>query len=89
MMIDVYKQGVEPVALKKLEDALAEFIAMNPPGNPNSAQQIEHTEGGIRVAMNRAGESGTAVMGAAHALLSFIRSAHGSRLHFREARPFR
>ena len=83
MMIDTYKQGLEPVALKKLEDALAEFIAMNPPGHPSTAQRIEHTEGSIRVAMNRASESGTAVMGAAHALLSFIRSSHGSRLHFR------
>ena len=74
-MIDVgQKETMEPLALGKLEDVLAEFIIMNPPRNTDTAQHIDDTERVIRVGLNRAGENGTAVMGAASALLSFIRS---------------
>lgn len=75
-MIDAeQKHGIEPLALRKLEDALAEFIIMNPARNPATAREIEHTERIVRVGMNRAGENGTAVMAAAQALLKFIRSS--------------
>jgi hypothetical protein len=75
-MIDAeQKHGIEPLALRKLEDALAEFVIMNPARNPATAREIERTERIIRVGMTRAGENGTAVMAAAQALLKFIRSS--------------
>ena len=79
-MIEVGNRVVEPLAIEKLEDALAEFVIVNPPGRPAAAHKIERAEGNFRVALKKAGEDGTAVMGAAQALLTFIRSSHGSRL---------
>ena len=73
-MIDVGQKATEPLALGRLEDVLAEFIIVNPPRNNDTAQHIEDAERVIRAGLNKAGESGTAVMGTASALLSLIRS---------------
>lgn len=75
-MIEVSRGVSEPLALERLEDALAEFVIVNPPRRPAAAHKIERAEGDVRVAMKRVGENGTAVMGAAQALLEFIRSSH-------------
>lgn len=83
-MFDMGPQGLEPLALKKLEEALAEFLAMNPPRNADVAEEMDRVERNVVVAMNRASESGAAVMGAIHGLLSFLRSSHGRLLHFRK-----
>ena len=82
-MPDIQTQGIEPLALKKLEDALAEFLIMNPPRNADIAEQVDRVERNVGAVMNRASESGPAVMGAVNALLVFLRSSHGRVLHFR------
>jgi hypothetical protein len=86
-MTDVYKQGIDADVVKKLETALEDFLEANPPGNPGISQQIERVEGDIRISLNSAGDSGTAVMGAASALLAYIRASRDNRLPFRKPYP--
>ena len=74
-MIDAdQKAAMEPLALGWLEDVLAEFVIINPPRNTNTAEHVEDIERVIRAGLNMTGESGTAIVGTASALLSFIRS---------------
>lgn len=79
-MIEARNRAAEPLAIEMLEDALAQFVILNPPGRPAVAHKVERAEGNVRVALKKAGENGTAVMGAAQALLEFIRSSHAVRL---------
>ena len=81
-MTTVQKQGVLRDDVKKLKDALAEFIAKNPAGNPDIEAQIERAEMaviGIVTGLPGA-TTGAEVIGAARALQRLIDLAGISRL---------
>ena len=76
-MIEARNRVTEPLAIEMLEDALAQFVIVNPPVRPAIAHKVERAEGNVRATLKKVGEDRTAVMGAAQALLEFIRSSHG------------
>jgi hypothetical protein len=86
-MSEGYKQGIDTKELDKLATALAAFIEFHQPPNPGIYQEIEKTEGSIRIAIQQVSDPGCAVVGGAKALLAEIRAGRLNKMYFRKPFP--
>jgi hypothetical protein len=86
-MTQGYIQPIDPTQTQKLTEALAEFVGSNQPQNPGLREQLEIATMKSDRAMRECADYGTAVLGAAIALLDFIKQGYKNKMHFTKNYP--
>jgi hypothetical protein len=71
-MKDGYIQPIDPAHTQELADALKQFASKNEPKHPGLLKQFETARAKSKFAMAECPDYGTAVAGAANALLEYI-----------------